>query len=67
MADRIELTQRLGDATSRLRDAEADREAAMRERDEALRALKADGATYADIHAVTGMSVPTITKALRRQ
>lgn len=54
-------------AIERLNRADADREAAMRERDEAIRKWHAAGATYAVIQKATGMSTPTITKALRRQ
>lgn len=54
-------------AIERLGRADADREAAMRDRDAALRRARDAGATYAVIQRATGMSTPTITKALRRE
>lgn len=51
---------------AKLKRKEQDRDEAMRERDDALRAARAAGATNAEIIAATGMSSPTVTKALRR-
>jgi hypothetical protein len=48
-------------------EADAQREAAMRKRDDALREASAAGATYVAIREATSMSPSTISKALRRQ
>lgn len=50
----------------RLAKVEQERSALLRERDDALRAAKAAGATYQAIHAVTGLANASITTALRR-
>lgn len=50
----------------RLAKVEEERFALLRERDDALRAAKAAGATYQAIHAATGLANASITKALGR-
>lgn len=50
----------------KLEQLDADRIAAMRERDEALRAAKEERATWAELQEASGLSPATITKALKR-
>lgn len=57
---------RLVRAQKQLTEIDHDRDAAMRRRDDAIRAALADGATYATIREITGMSPSTIAKAIKR-
>jgi hypothetical protein len=67
MASAEAAMRKLASATSRLAKIDEQREKAMRDRDEALRAAHALGATYKSIREVTSMSPSTISKALNRE
>ena len=66
MASIDEAIAQLVDANRRLGDRDAERETARRERDDAIRVAKSAGATYDAIKTATGLSLDTITKALKR-
>lgn len=57
---------RLVKAQKQLASIDRDRTSAMRQRDDAIRQALAEGATYATIREITGMSPSTIAKAIKR-
>lgn len=66
VADIDRALAQLRKAAKRLEQIDAERTVAMRERDDALRAAKAARATWAELQEAAGLSVATITKALKR-
>ena len=58
--------ERLRAVVARLEAIDRERESVMRERDRALVAAKAAGASWADMRADTGMNPTAVSKALKR-